>query len=332
MTASFDDVTVTEASVALESAARISLQAPSVFNTQPWCWRIAGRSMELWAESDRRLEATDPDGNLLMLSCGTVLHHARVALAAAGWVATVKRLPDPGHRGLLAVLSLDGKGPVDPEEQRMAAAIEHRRTDRRAFGTREVPGTTLDKLRRLVEREGAGLHLVRHDQMALLAVSTDLAATAELDDPDYREQLHRWINRPQTAGDGVPPATAVQPGLRPVPVRDFDPEGGHAMVAGPGRDQGAAYVIVFGIGYRPIDLLRGGEALSALLLIATAEGLATAPLSDAVEVTWPRHLLRYLLSGHGEPYVVVRIGYTDSMEPLPPTPRRAPAEVIQVNP
>jgi hypothetical protein len=43
----------------------------------------------------------------------------------------------------------------------------------------------LDELRRLVEREPAGLHVVRPDQMALLAVSTDLAAAAELDDPDY---------------------------------------------------------------------------------------------------------------------------------------------------
>jgi hypothetical protein len=301
-----------------------------VFNTQPWRWRISGDSMQLWADPARKLEATDPDGNLLTISCGALLHHARVSLAADGWTAVVKRLPDPEHPDLLAVLSLDGRGPADTEAQVMAAAIEHRRTDRRAFGAREVPGSTLDELIRLVEREGAGLHVVREDQSALLAISTDLAATAELDDPDYRAELQSWTTRPEDSGDGVPRSTAVRPGLRRVPVRDFNPDGESGLAAGAGRDQGAAYVIVFGVGYRPIDLLRGGEALSALLLRATAEGLATAPLSDAVEVTWPRHLLRYLLSGLGEPYVVVRLGYADIAEPLPPAPRRAAAEIIDI--
>lgn len=331
MTTPSDRVDRADARAALLAAARASLRAPSVFNTQPWQWRLSGHSMELWSEPGRRLEATDPDGYLLTLSCGVVLHHARVALAAAGWTSVVKRLPDPDHDDLLAVLRLVGELRAGPEQWSMNLAIEQRRTDRRAFGPRDVSGETLDGLRRLVEGEGAGLHVVSRDKVALLAVMADLAATAELEDPEYLDQLRRWTSRSPESGDGVPPETAVQPGLRQVPVRDFDPEGGHALATGEGRDQGAAYVIVYGIGYRPIDLLHGGEALSALLLKATAEGLATAPLSDAVEVTWPRHLLRTLLSGCGEPYVVVRLGYAGSTDPLPPTPRRDPAEVITVD-
>ena len=315
---------------ALESAARASLHAPSVFNTQPWRWRIFGDFMELWADPARKLEATDPDGHLMMISCGALLHHARLSLAADGWTTMIKRLPDPERPDLLAVLGLGRKVPVDTEVRTMAAAIERRRTDRRAFSARQVPGATVDELRRLTEREGARLHVVREDQSALLAISADLAATAELDDPDYRAELQRWTSRPDTSGDGVPRSTAVRPGLRRVPVRDFDPDGENGMAAGEGRDRGAVYVILFGVGYRPMDLLQAGEALSALLLKATAEGLATSPLSDAVEVTWPRHLLRYLLTGLGEPYVVVRLGYADSTEPLPPVPRRDAAEVIDI--
>jgi hypothetical protein len=58
---------------------------------------------------------------------------------------------------------------------------------------------------------------------------------------------------------------------------------------------------------------------------------ATPGASDAVEVAWPRHLLRDLLSGIGEPYIVVRLGYLDSPEPLPPAPRRDPSEVIKID-
>jgi len=315
---------------ALHHAARSSLYAPSVFNTQPWSWRITGFTMELSADATRRLDTTDPDGRLLLLSCGAALHHARTALSAAGWASTVERFPDESRPDLLARVHLGVRVPADPEAQRMAAAIPRRRTDRRAFGERQVSEFELTKLRRFVEFEGAYLHVVRPDQIAMLAISAELAGGAELDDPAYRAELHEWTSRPAYSGDGVPPATAVQPALRRVPVREFAPDTTAGLTAGTAHDRGAAYVVLFGDSDRRVDLLKGGESLSALLLLATADGLATAPLSDAVEVQWPRHLLRGLLAGIGEPYVVVRLGYIASADPLPPAPRRDPGEVITV--
>jgi hypothetical protein len=316
--------------IALEQAARASLQAPSVFNTQPWHWRITGDTMALCADSTRRLDSTDSDGRLLLLSCGAALHHARTALAATGWSAEVTRFPDETRPELVARIRLGGQVPPDPEAQRMAAAIPRRRTDRRAFGERCVTEQELTRLRRRVESEGAYLHVVRPDQIAMLAIATELAGSAELDDPNYRADLHRWTNRPGPSGDGVPPATAVRPALRRVPVRDFTPDTIAGLHTGTAHDQGAAFVVLFGVGDSSEDLLHGGEALSALLLLATADGLATAPLSDAIEVEWPRHLVRGLLCDIGEPFLVVRLGYAASHEPLPPSPRRDPADVISV--
>jgi hypothetical protein len=102
------------------------------------------------------------------------------------------------------------------------------------------------------------------------------------------------------------------------------------LPAGTAHDRGAAYVVLFGDDVRPIGFLRAGEALSALLLLATADGLATAPLSDPVEVSWPHHLLRGLLADIGEPYLVVRLGYPDNEGPLPPAPRRDPRDAITI--
>ncbi|GAA3337123.1 NAD(P)H nitroreductase [Amorphoplanes nipponensis] len=321
---------LSEATRQLESAAEAALHAPSVFNTQPWRWRITGDTLELYADPDRQLAATDPEGRLLLLSCGTALHHARTALAAAGWSSTVERLPEPARPELLARVHLGPAVPADPEAQRMAAAISRRRTDRRAFGDQPVTDETLTRLRRFVEFEGAYLHVVPGDQVPALAISTERAAGAQQDDPAYREELARWTSRPQGSGDGVPPTTAVEPALRRVPIRDFAPEGNAGLTAGAGVDKGAAYVIVFGLTDQRVDLLRGGEALSALLLLATAEGLATAPLSEAVEVAWSRYALTGLLAGIGEPYIAVRLGYPLDREPLPPQARRAAAETIEI--
>ncbi|NES16492.1 MULTISPECIES: Acg family FMN-binding oxidoreductase [Micromonospora] len=314
----------------LEAAARQSLHAPSVFNTQPWRWRVTTDALELRVDPQRRLATTDPDGRLLTLSCGAALHHARLSLVAAGWGVTVDRFPDPDDPELLARLRTTGPADLDVAAGRLVDAIPRRRTDRRAYGDRPVPASLLSRLRTAVEAEGAYLHVVRIDQMPMLAVSTARAADAELADPAYREELRRWTNRPADSGDGVPTATTVRPAPRRVPVRDHALGGAAGLSAGTNFDRGAAYVILFGERDDPAAWLRGGEALSALLLTATAEGLATAPLSDAIELAWPRRMMRELLAGVGEPYLVIRVGWGPDEE-LPPAPRRAPADVIEVD-
>ncbi|MBM2616304.1 nitroreductase [Actinoplanes sp. LDG1-06] len=330
MTQPAHDVTRAEARDALELAARVSLRAPSVFNSQPWSWRLAGDVLELWSDPSRRLGVTDAEGRLLLLSCGGALHHARVALAAAGWHAEVRRLPDDKRPDLLARIRIAGHADADPDVRALADAISRRRTDRRAFGDRPVDEQTLIVLRRLVEAEGAYLHVVPDDRVPELAISVDLAADANYFDPAHRTELTAWTHRPAWTGDGVPPNTAVEPSLRRVPARNFLPDGSPGLLAGADHDEGAAYVVIFGTTDRPVDLLRGGEAMSALLLRATVEGLSTAPISEAVEVAWPRTLLGRILSGVGEPYLIVRLGYVESAETVPPSPRRTPDQVIRI--
>jgi nitroreductase len=329
MTTPSDQVTHAEARIALEAAARAALRAPSVYNTQPWGWQLTGELMELSSDPARRLGATDSEGRLLLLSCGGALHHARVALAADGWHAEVQRLPDERRPDLLARIRITGRVPADPVAKALAESISRRRTDRRPFGGPPVPEETLTRLRRQVEAQGAYLHVVPDDRVPDLAGTVDEAAGVEEVDPAYRRELARWTHRPEWEGDGVPPATAVQPSERRVSVRNFTPDGSAGLLAGAGHDEGAVYVILFGTGEAPVDLLRGGEAMSALLLAAAAEGVSSAPISEAVEVAWPRMLLRRLLSGVGEPYLIVRLGYVDSPDLPPVTPRRAPGEVIR---
>src|SRR5262245_36766735 len=94
---------------ALREAAEQALAAPSIFNTQPWRWQISDDTLRLWADRQRQLLVADPEGRLLTISCGVALHHARVALAAAGHQAVVRRLPDPADDDLLAEIRVEGR-------------------------------------------------------------------------------------------------------------------------------------------------------------------------------------------------------------------------------
>jgi nitroreductase len=319
----------TSAQAVLGIAARRSMRAPSVFNTQPWHWQISGDTAALRVDPDRRLDVTDPDGRLLMLSLGAALHHAEITIRAEGWHVLADRLPDPSDPTLIARLRIGGYAPTDDTARRLSAAIAHRRTDRRAFGDRTVPDALLGELRRAVEAQGAYLHVVRPEQVPVLAAATARAAADERDEDAYRAELDRWTHRPLAAGDGVPATMAVRQSPRRVPVRDFAPGAPAGLEPGTGHDAGAGYVILFGTADDPADRLRGGEALSALLLNATAAGLATAPMSEAVELDWPRQLLTEMLDGVGKPYLVVRLGFpVEDAGPLPAAARREPDEVI----
>jgi nitroreductase len=313
---------------ALAQAARRALHAPSVFNTQPWRWRVGADVLELYADRSRQLAVPDPAGRLLMISCGGALHHAVVALAAAGYDAAVEWLPDLAQPDLLARIRIAGPHEPSTVELELSAAIERRHTDRRAFADEPVPAPVVDRLRAAATAQGVNLHLVREDQMPMLATAVLRAGDLEVADPEYRNELIRWTNRPQGSGDGIPADTATRPAPRPVPVREFSlgPEPG--MDPGPGSDQGAGYAILFGERDEPASWLRAGQALSALLLTATVEGVSASPISDVVEVGATRQLLRGILSGLGHPYLAVRFGYGQATGDPPTAPRRDPTEVI----
>jgi nitroreductase len=312
---------------ALAEAARLAQRAPSVFNTQPWQWRVGSNALELLRDPNRTLAVTDPAGRQLLLSCGAALHHARLGLTAAGRRITVTRFPDPDSPDLLARIDVRGRAEPDDQVRRLRGAVPRRRTDRRPFGATPVPEATLSRLREAARAEQTGLHLLRPEQIPTLAAAATRAAAVERADPAYRRALDEWTHRPPGSGDGVPAGTAVPAGPRPVPVRDFAPGGTPGLAVGPGDDRGAAYAVLHGPGDTAVDWLRAGEALSAVLLTAVVEGLGAAPMSDVLEVEESRLMVQGLLPA-GRPYLALRIGVPVAAEAPPPTPRRRPGTVI----
>ncbi|BFU43143.1 Acg family FMN-binding oxidoreductase [Krasilnikovia sp. MM14-A1004] len=323
---------------ALAEAARVAQRAPSVFNTQPWRWRVGSRTLELRCDPQRQLAPADPEGHQLLLSCGAALHHARLAVAAAGRLADVSRLPDPADPDLVALLDVHGRADPGPWVRRLRGAIPARHTDRRPFGPTPVDPAALARLRAAAHAEQAGLYPIPDGRVPTLARAAAAAAAAEQADPAYRAMTARWTGRPPGSDDGVPPGTAVRPGPHRVPVRDYTPPAdaglpavvspAPTLAAGKGDDRGTTYAILHGPGEGPGDWLRAGEALSAVLLTAVVEGLACSPMTDVLEVPDAEALVRGLLPGGDVPYVVLRIGVAVEDGAPPPTPRRGAGTVV----
>jgi hypothetical protein len=311
----------------LAEAAVAAGSAPSVHNTQPWCWRVHPQALELRADRSRQLVHADREGRLLLVSCGAALHHARVALTAQGWRAQVTRFPEPADADLLARVTLAEPVEVTPEAMRTFQATEMRHTDRRPVADEAVDPAILTAIGRATTAEGARLHWLSADQLLDLAAAAEHAQSSELSDPDWRAELEYWTGRAHPAGTGVPEATipADMPQTT-VPGRDFGHPG--TLPIGAGHDRAAVYAILYGDEDDPAGWLRGGEALSAGWLTATELGVSVLPLSAAVEVTGTRITLRRLLSGLGYPYLVLRLGMADPEHHGPPHTTRLPAQQV----
>lgn len=314
------------ASEALSRAADAARLAPSVHNTQPWRWVVHADRLELFAVPDRQLREQDPDGRLMLLSCGAALHHARVALDAEGWRHHVDR---PAGEPL-AVIRAEGHEPADPHAMHRFQLLHVRHTDRRTVSDEPVPQGVRQALVDAARQGGARLHVLRRDQVLQLAVMIEHAGDAQQHDERMRAETAEWVGGDRPAGTGLPDAVIpAELPLTTVAERDFGVSG--TLAAGAGHDTAASYAVLYGDADEPVDWLRSGEALSEVWLSATDHGATLLPLSSPVELPFTRQALRRMLGDTGYPYLVLRLGIADADHAGPPhTPRLPTEQVIEI--
>ncbi|GAA4919838.1 hypothetical protein LX16_4296 [Stackebrandtia albiflava] len=325
----------TDRNQALLSAVSVARFAPSVHNSQPWRWEIDNDTLRLSVDPRRRLKASDPDGRLMVFSCGAALHYARLALAAQGHPhPAVTRLAEDTvpDTGLLAVVAAGEPGETTEAAADSLRLMMSRHTDRWPVSDTPIPEPVLQRLQSAAEAEGGHFHLLRDPEVIELAAATDAAHRVIEADPHRTAELDRLTGVLRDDGTGVP-AAAVNP--RPGHVRVMPRRFGHG---GPPEstpedsetDASARYGLVFGTTDTAHAWLRAGEALSALWLAATDEGLSVEPFSEAIEVDTARARLTGLLMGIGYPLLVLRLGWSHAPGFAPPaTPRMSVAEILR---
>lgn len=311
----------------LHAALMLATRAPSVHNSQPWRWRVGARSLHLFVDRERQLPHTDPDGRDLLLSCGATLNHSVIALTALGWVPKVLRYPNPGDKDHVASLQLRPQNPADIDIA-LAAAIPRRRTDRRHYSHWPVPAGDLALMAARAARAGVLMRRV-YDLDTLDRIAAE-AATVHAGDRDYAVELAAWSGRYASTA-GVPARNTPRPDTAAhVPTRWF---AGPTLAQPPESSAAEDNAIIVALGTADDDDLarvRAGEVTSLLLLTATALGLASCPITEPLEVTATRDMVRAdVLGGEAHPQMLLRVGWAPvNSDPLPATPRRDLSEVV----
>ncbi|MBW4632134.1 MAG: nitroreductase [Iphinoe sp. HA4291-MV1] len=323
----------------LEFLLNYAILAPSGHNTQPWLFRIAHETIELYADRTRALPVVDLQDRELIISCGAALFNLRLAIRHFGYTDAVKTFPNPNDPDLLAHVWLGNPRKETEEEYLLFATITKRHTNRFPFRNCDIPETLLSIMQESTTQEGAWLEIIKGEDLrnavADLIVEGDRIQMAN---PHFRRELAAWIhsNRNLTH-DGMPAYSQNVSQLldfaTPIPANvicTFDIGRGKAANDGE-LAVGSPTLAVLGTNEdTPASWLSAGQALERTLLLGVAIGVSASFLNQPIQVALLRPRLQTLLNkpGYpqiGYPQILLRLGFGPQVKP---TPRRAVSEVL----
>lgn len=312
----------------IENAVLVASRAPSYHNSQPWRWIADRAGLHLMLDRDR-LVATDEGARQALISCGAMLDHVRVALAAAGWAANVKPLPDPGDADHLASLDLAPLSAVSDIQRRRADAVLIRRTDRLPFAPPADWYTFESVLRSRIDGSVAALDVIGDDDRHQVAEASQLVEALRVYDSSYHAELS-WWTAPFETTDGIPHSALVSAAEsdrvdvgRSFPISDH----GERRLGVP--DDRSTILVISANDDSPRDLMGCGELLSQVLLEATMAGLASCTLTHVTELSAGRDIVG-AVTGRSHPQILIRLGTVPALDDVPPpTPRRPLGDVLQ---
>ncbi|GAA1860692.1 hypothetical protein GCM10009687_29860 [Asanoa iriomotensis] len=308
----------------LSAAAELAIRAPSMHNSQPWRFGLAGDTIEVRLDLTR-LPDIPAAGWAGRVSCGAAAFNLRVALAVLGRPANVIVQPLDRDPAVVARLVPDEPRPASGAERTLYAAIPRRHSNRAPFNTQTVPADVRSRLREAARREGGWLDLIiGANAVNALAEVVNAANRVLQRDEAYAGELARW-RRAETAQDGV---SARAAGYAPepqdvLPMRAF---GGRTRPLGRDYEPEPLVAVLGTPTDRDGDQVVAGQALQRVLLTAADAGLAVSMFSQPIEVAAARDRLRTALGRHGVPQMVFRIGY--ARQPGYPSLRRPASSVI----
>jgi hypothetical protein len=239
-------------------------------------------------------------------------------------------MPNPYNDAQLANISFQ---PEEPTPEAIAAldALVNRRTDRRLPAAWPVPHERLDALLAVAPAAGVIAFAVvsRRRRAELLQLLAEAEQT-QRQDARYVDEIVAWTGR--QGNQGIPHTSLLRRGHVAAPdvARSRFPSGTLADSGWESEPVEPALMVICTSSDDPASRLRAGEALGAMLVKGSADGLSMVPLSQAVEVDRTRRLLQNeLLEDAACPQILVQVGWAPlAVEQVPLTPRRPVDEVF----
>lgn len=293
----------TEKSEGALALVRAAILAANPHNTQPWLFRVSETQIDLFADTTRRIGATDPYLREMYIGVGCALENLLLAAPANGYSAQLTIAPqsnDPSHAAHIEL----SKGQVSESE--FYRAIPHRHTNRSAYAKdRSVAPETLQSLVALNREQDLKLFwFTKEDERRKIRDLIIQATEAIIADHEQAHDSAQWYRFDwddlQKFRDGITldangGSSLMRAAAKILPR--FSPEKNDQFWLDATRNVHTATAAAFGIlAARNVDeiaqRIRGGQLWQRMHLWATTQGLALHPLNQMPERAAREQVLR----------------------------------------
>ncbi len=312
----------------LRDVIRYATLAASGHNTQPWRFSGDGGTVTIRPDLTRRTPVVDPDDHHLYASLGCAAENLKIA--AAGSIGMAEPRFDAAGDGAVVISFDDRRSRPSP----LLDAILKRQSTRSLYDAAPIDAATLRTLAAAAASDGVDTVLVT-DRRRIGSIRDLVVAgnSAQLADPAFVAELKSWLRfNPRAAlatrdglFSGASGNTAIPDWIASALFEQvFTADAENAKYAAHIASSSGIAVFVS----ERVDRdhwVRAGRAAQRFSLQATALGLKTAYINQAVEVPALRPQLAALVGLPGRrPDIVMRFGRAPSM---PYSPRR-PVEAV----
>ena len=330
---------------------RYAILAPSSHNAQPWRFTIDGPQIQVFADESRWLEVADHDRRELHLSLGCAVENLCVAAEHFGFGYRIQ-YPESRHRerrnhesqnndfpnhmsqdhdseeaGLetsdpVAVVTLQPDG--DHSSDRPPGLFDQltaRYTSHALFDERPLPSHFRERLEQCVFEDDVSVFVI--EDTDLKRSIGELQATADriqMADPAYRKELGYWVGI-GALGQSWLVARIAQAVVTRLDLGDRESQKNSKLI----RHAPVIGVLVTETDDRPARV-SAGQAYERIALVASADGIASHPLSQILEIPDKRDELATMLGiSDSVPQHCFRLGYPDERRTHTP---RWPLEAV----
>ena len=302
-----------------------AIAAPSMHNTQPWRFEVAGHVIDLFLDGTRTLPAEDPTGRAMRIAAGAATFNLRCAAAALGYGTWYGLAPYPEQPDLLARIVIEPTSTPDEALRALAEQIPHRHTDRNPSDPTPLADTIRVALVHAAYAEGAALTWLGEHEIHTeldLVLDTDLR---EIGDWHRRAERAHWVGGDRPA-EGVP-SSALGPrsASYPAAVRDMATRPADRMRQQTTFEAHPDLVVLSTDYDQPADQVAAGAALERVLLTATRVGVSASFLNQPLEFDDLRRKVQRLTQRPGHADMIIRFSHS---RPGPGTARRQVADFL----
>src|SRR3989338_4132181 len=304
--------------------------APSIYNIQPWIFKILDNEAYMYADMRRKLPIADPDHRQILISCGVALFNIKCAIEHFRYTYKMELCPSTTSPDLLATISLGNKSGQYYYRDNLFHAIKLRRTKSLRFKDQKIPDILLDNLKEVACLHNTWFQVVHLNDKD--NVITDLIVQAKSDlskNRDFCNELASWLRSHNSSLDGLSSRTKgyspLVSVLIPLLARNFK-LGNSITTKNQDHILNTSTLAVLGTqDDTPLEWLHAGMSLQNILLHATTVGLSYSFVNDPIVVPELRKKLSEVLNREGYPQIFLRFGYSPDIEP---TPRRPVGDVL----